>query len=183
LSRLNCEARSAFISELRVDLNLGDSASAMSSGSDAWRKRFLLMRRADLQTLRSRGMTIGAHTVTHPRLSCSPSALALQEIRECKRLLEEAIGDRVWAFAYPFGDPGSVSAEVLGMAEGAGYEVACLNFGGGLGADLPHFSMPRIHVTATMSLGELEAHVAGFYTRLQRLRMRATPAATAAADD
>jgi len=183
LSKVNWEARRAFIQELRVELGLGDSGKAMLGGGDAWRRRFLLMTRADLPSLLAGGMTIGAHTVTHPRLSCSTSALAESEIRECKRLLETAIGDRVWAFAYPFGDPESVSAEVLGMAEVAGYEMACLNFGGGLGATLPRFAMPRIHVTSTMSLGELEAHVAGFYTTLQRVAQRETPPATAAVDD
>jgi len=183
LSRLDWEARSAFVRQLRVDLDLEDSALAMSSGGDAWKQRFLLMTQADLQTLRSSGMTIGAHTITHPRLSCSPSTSAQSEIRECKPLLEAAIGDRVWAFAYPFGDPGSVSPEALGMAERAGYDVACLNFGGGLGAELPRFALPRIHVNSTMSLGELEAHVAGLYTRLQRAGQRETPAAIAAAND
>jgi peptidoglycan/xylan/chitin deacetylase (PgdA/CDA1 family) len=183
LSRLDWEARSAFVHQLRVDLDLEDSAKAMSRGGDGRRQRFLLMTRADLQTLRSSGMTIGAHTVTHPRLSCSTSTGAQFEIRECKRLLETAIGDSVWALAYPFGDPESVSAEVLSMAERAGYKLAFLNYGGGLNARLPHFAMPRIHVTSTMNLGELEAHVAGFYTRLKRAGKPETPVVIPAAND
>jgi peptidoglycan/xylan/chitin deacetylase (PgdA/CDA1 family) len=180
LSRVNWETRKAFIQKLRVELGLGESGKLVLTGHDAWRRRFHLMTRADLQSLHAGGMTIGAHTVTHPRLSCSTSTLAESEIHECKGLLEAAIDDRVWAFAYPFGDPESVSAEVLGMAERAGYEMAFVNFGGGLGTPLPRFAMPRIHVTSTMSLGELEAHVAGFYTTLQRVANRETPSATAA---
>jgi peptidoglycan/xylan/chitin deacetylase (PgdA/CDA1 family) len=183
LSRVNWETRRAFIHQLQVDLGCKDSGKAMLTRGDAWRRRFLLMMQADLQSLRAGGMTIGAHTVTHPRLSCSTPALAESEIRECKALIETAIGDRVWAFAYPFGDPESVSAEVLGMPEAAGYEMACLNFGGGLSATLPRFALPRINVTSTMSLGELEAHVAGFYTTLQRVTQRETSAATVAVDD
>jgi peptidoglycan/xylan/chitin deacetylase (PgdA/CDA1 family) len=183
LSTANWEARTAFIRQLRVDLGVGDSSKAMLAGDEAWRRRFQLITRADLQRLPASGMTIGAHTVTHPRLSCSTPALAKSEIRECKRLLEAAIGNRVWAFAYPFGDPESVSAEVLAMAKGAGYEAAFLNFGGGLGAALPRFAMPRIHVTSTMRLGELESHVAGFYATLQRSVTRGTYPATTAVED
>jgi peptidoglycan/xylan/chitin deacetylase (PgdA/CDA1 family) len=182
LSSLNWETRSAFIHQLRLDLGVEGSGKAILARGEAWRRRFQLMARTELRTLRACGMTIGAHTVTHPRLSCSTSALAASEIHECKGLLEAAIGDSVWAFAYPFGDPESVSAGVLGMAEDAGYEAAFLNFGGGLGAALPRFAMPRIHVTSTMSLGELEAHVAGFYTTLQRVANRETSPATVSVD-
>jgi peptidoglycan/xylan/chitin deacetylase (PgdA/CDA1 family) len=172
LSRVNWETRRAFIHQLQVDLGCGDSGKAMFTRGDPWRRRFLLMSPADLQVLRAAGMTIGAHTVTHPRLSCSPAELAESEIRECKGLLEAAIGEKVRAFAYPFGDPESVSAEVLRMAQGVGYETAFLNFGGGLGAKLPRFAMPRIHVTSTMTLGELEAHVSGFHVTLHRVAAR-----------
>ena len=55
------------------------------------------------------------------------------------------------------------------MAEQAGFQAAFLNFGGGLGTDLPPYALPRMHVTAGMSLGEFEAHVSGFYARLQRV--------------
>jgi hypothetical protein len=33
-------------------------------------------------------------------------------------------------------------------------------------------TLPRIHVTAEMKWAELEAHVSGFYARLQRLAGR-----------
>jgi len=56
----------------------------------------------------------------------------------------------------------------LTMAQKAGYEAAFLNFGGGLGTDLPPYALPRVHVTAGMSRAEFDAHVSGFYARLQR---------------
>jgi hypothetical protein len=82
--------------------------------------------------------------------------------------LEAALDKPVWAFAYPFGDFESVTPQVLEMAKEAGYQAAFLNTGGGLGADTPRFAIPRVHVTATMNLGEFEAHVAGFHRSLQR---------------
>jgi peptidoglycan/xylan/chitin deacetylase (PgdA/CDA1 family) len=53
--------------------------------------------------------TIGAHSVTHPRLSLLPAQAARAEIRDSARVIEAATGVRPRHFAYPYG-----------MAEGAG---------------------------------------------------------------
>ncbi|MFA7429218.1 MAG: polysaccharide deacetylase family protein [Rhodospirillaceae bacterium] len=55
----------------------------------------------DLRTLHAGGMTIGAHTVTHPILSSQDDATALHELTEARRLLEDAIGAGVHHLAYP----------------------------------------------------------------------------------
>ena len=46
---------------------------------------------------------LGAHTVSHPRLDELPPGSALQEIRESRERLEQAIGSAVNSFAYPHG--------------------------------------------------------------------------------
>jgi hypothetical protein len=48
-----------------------------------------------------------------------------------------------------------------------------VNSGGGLGAEMPRFALPRVHVTRTMNLGEFEAHVSGFYRSLRQRFMGA----------
>jgi hypothetical protein len=53
------------------------------------------------------------------------------------------------------------------MAEQAGFACAFMNVGGGFGAALPKFALPRVHVTAEMGLAELEAHISGFYNALR----------------
>jgi peptidoglycan/xylan/chitin deacetylase (PgdA/CDA1 family) len=106
--------------------------------------------------------------MSHPLLSRLPPELTRAEITESRACLEAALEKRVWAFAYPFGDAQSVTPEILVMAKDAGYFAAFLNWGGGLGTELPPFAIPRVHVTASMSVAELEAHVAGFYASLQR---------------
>jgi hypothetical protein len=53
------------------------------------------------------------------------------------------------------------------MAEQAGFECAFMNIGGGFGAALPKFAMPRVHVTSDMGLGEFEAHVSGLHRALR----------------
>jgi hypothetical protein len=101
-------------------------------------------------------------------LSQCPEGLACVEITESRIRLEAALQIPVYAMAYPFGDRESVTPQVVNMARDAGYKAAFMNFGGGLGAELPMHALPRIHVTAQMSLAELEANVAGFYATLQR---------------
>jgi len=40
--------------------------------------------------------------------------------------------------------------------------------GGGFGAKIERFAVPRVHVTVDMSLSEFEAHVTGFYASLRK---------------
>jgi hypothetical protein len=62
----------------------------------------------------------------------------------------------------------SVTERELEMAERAGFTCAFLNIGGGFGAAMPRFALPRVHVTGAMNLGEFEAHVSGFYRSLRQ---------------
>jgi hypothetical protein len=91
-----------------------------------------------------------------------------REIAESRRVLQEAISAPVWALAYPFGGPGSISPRELALAEETGFRCAFLNAGGGLGAAMPRFALPRVHVTGQMGLAEFEAHVSGFYGSMRR---------------
>jgi peptidoglycan/xylan/chitin deacetylase (PgdA/CDA1 family) len=137
--------------------------------ADLWlRRNFGLMTRTDLKTLVAGGMTIGAHTLTHPILAEQPRQLALMEIARSRALLESALGRAIWAFAYPFGQSDSLSSETISMVEEAGFTAAFMNIDGGLGVELPRFAVPRVHVSADMDLAEFEAHVSGFYMQLHR---------------
>jgi len=165
LSQVDAETRNSFLQEARLVLSAGPTQIAASSVSE---RRFGLLVRDELRQLAAAGMTIGAHTLNHPMLSQCPAEIAWDEISESRTHLEAALQTPVWAMAYPFGDRESVTPDILNMARDAGYKAAFMNFGGGLGAALPRHAIPRIHVTTQMSLAELEANVAGFYTALQR---------------
>jgi len=167
LSRLSQQKRTSFLSALPAQFGL-DAWQPFDRGESVSCSRFGLLTSSELLELAEAGMTIGAHTLSHPILSQSSPEMAHYEIAECRVRLESALQRRVWAFAYPFGDEQSVTPQVLAIPEQAGYSVAFLNFGGGFGTDLPPFAIPRVHVTAEMSLAELEAHVSGFHTWLQR---------------
>lgn len=168
LSQIDADARREFLDGLREslgrcaepELNLANPVSC---------RRFALMNGDEVRQLAAAGMTIGAHTLTHPILSQLSVEQARVEIAESRSRLESLLEREVWALAYPFGDPTSVTPEVLAIAERAGYAAAFLNYGGGLGASLAPYALPRIHVTAKMSLAELEAHISGVHGQLQKL--------------
>jgi peptidoglycan/xylan/chitin deacetylase (PgdA/CDA1 family) len=168
LSRIGSSERDLCLNTMRSDFH---AESGRYLGSEISRRRFGLMTREELGELAAAGMTIGAHTMSHPMLSQMPAELAQSEIAESRTQLEAAL-QRIWAFAYPFGDAQSVTPQVLAMPQECRYQAAFLNYGGGLGAELSPFALPRLHITADMSLAELEAHVSGFYARLRRIAGR-----------
>jgi peptidoglycan/xylan/chitin deacetylase (PgdA/CDA1 family) len=145
-----------------------ESLSFYQSAYAETERHFCLLNRTELLQLAATGMTIGAHSLTHPILSQLPPDLAWSEIAASRSRLESAIGSEVWAFAYPFGDMSSVTPSVVAMTKKAGFAAAFMNIGGGLGSTLPLYALPRVHVNAGMSLAEFEAHVSGLYESLQR---------------
>jgi peptidoglycan/xylan/chitin deacetylase (PgdA/CDA1 family) len=163
LSQFDGPRRSEILASLRNRLGLAEKWAAQFSEDAARNSRFFMLKLSELRQLASAGMTIGAHTLSHPVLSHAPPELAWREISESRRRLEEALRQPVWALAYPFGDPASVTERELEMAERAGYQCAFMNAGGGFGTATPRFTLPRIHVTADMSVAEFEAHLSGFY--------------------
>jgi peptidoglycan/xylan/chitin deacetylase (PgdA/CDA1 family) len=167
LSQYDQPARAIFIETLRVRFGLSGEWNAEHGRSDAQRRRFSLLSAHELRQLADLGMSVGSHTLSHPVLSQQSPELAWKEISESRSLLESVVGRPVWALAYPYGDAASVTAREQEMAERAGFQCAFMNVGGGFGAPLPRFALPRVHVTAEMSLPEFEAHVSGFYRALQ----------------
>jgi peptidoglycan/xylan/chitin deacetylase (PgdA/CDA1 family) len=143
--------------------------------------RFFTLNLRETRALVEAGMSIGAHSLSHPILSQAPSDLAWREIAESKHRIEQALQSRVWAMAYPFGDIGSVGLREVGMVERAGYSCAFVNFGGGFGAPQNIFAMQRVHVTGDMSLSEFEAHVSGLHRSLRQRFFQKLPTLAAAA--
>lgn len=131
-------------------------------------KRWCLLNVAQLKQVAAAGMEIGAHTLSHPVLSACREDLARWEIEESKRELERVLGRPVWAFAYPFGNPGTMGVREVRLAREAGFTCAFVNTGGGIVDRSQPFTLSRAHVTAQMNLSEFEAHVSGLHQRLQR---------------
>jgi peptidoglycan/xylan/chitin deacetylase (PgdA/CDA1 family) len=81
-----------------------------------------LMNRTQVKEWLSLGFEIGAHTLTHPRLSAIPIPEAKNEIADSKKRLEDLFGVNVKHFAYPYGD---YNDAVVDLVKEAGFETAC----------------------------------------------------------
>ena len=167
-SQFDPELRLRFLDQVRDQLRLSNNWRERLVEDSTLASRFLTLDLAGLRQLAAAGMSIGAHSLSHPILSRAPADLAWREISESRAVLEKALGQTVWAFGYPFGNADTVTVRDLRLAERAGFRCAFMNAGGGFGAKVDRFAVPRVHVTADMNLPEFEAHIAGFYRTLRR---------------
>jgi len=98
----------------------------------------LMMTSSEVKTMRRSGMTIGAHTVSHPILARLTDDAAHREIGDSKRFLETLLGERIGLFAYPNGKAGEdYSAQTVAVVRGLGFDAAVSTEWGcsGLGDD------------------------------------------------
>lgn len=167
LSQFDRALRRKFLDEIRVQLKLSTNWKERYLQDLTLAARFLTLDITGLRQLVSAGMSVGAHSLSHPILARASEQLAWQEISESRDVLEKGLGIPVWAFGYPFGNAATVSARDLRLAEQAGFRCAFMNTGGGFGAKINRFALPRVHVTADMTLFEFEAHISGFYRMLR----------------
>jgi peptidoglycan/xylan/chitin deacetylase (PgdA/CDA1 family) len=183
LSQFDRQLRRGFLDQIRDQLKLAENWRERLIQDPTLASRFLVLDRAGLRQLVDAGMTIGAHSLSHPILARASEELAWREISESRSVLENALGQTMWAFGYPFGNAATVTGRDLRLAEQAGFRCAFMNAGGGFGAKIAdakkvgakivgtkigRFALPRVHVTADMSLSEFEAHISGFYRSLRK---------------
>ena len=84
--------------------------------------RMKLLGADGLREISSRGMEVGSHGDTHVRLSgLKPEALE-KEVSQSRRALNEALGEEVAGFCYPYG---SVDERAVREVRRAGYTYAC----------------------------------------------------------
>ena len=90
---------------------------------------------------------VGAHTMTHPRLSALNDAEKADEIHRSRKTLEEIVSQPVTSFAYPYGQPGDYDEQSVAIVRRAGFTVACANVPGPVTRDSNVFELPRFHVS------------------------------------
>jgi peptidoglycan/xylan/chitin deacetylase (PgdA/CDA1 family) len=159
-SQLEDEARAEWLSTLRKKSSVPQSLLP--------ERRWRLLNACQLKQMAQAGVSIGAHTLSHPVLSRCREEEVRREIARSKSEIERVLERPVWAFAYPFGDPLTMGEREVRIAREAGFACAFLNVGGVANRSNP-FALSRCHVTADMNLAEFEAHLSGFHSRLQRL--------------
>jgi peptidoglycan/xylan/chitin deacetylase (PgdA/CDA1 family) len=89
---------------------------------------------------------VGAHTLTHTRLSSLPVTAQQREIGASKGALEEILGHPITTFAYPFGSRSDFNAETISIVRDAGFEMACANFPAMVWRRSDRFQLPRLLV-------------------------------------
>ncbi len=106
---------------------------------------------SEMRRMHGDGVQFGAHTRSHADLTLLSSKLARAEIVGSRRRLEEQLGAAVRSFAYPYGKH---SADVAGLVEAAGFDVACgINAGLNTPATSSH-ALRRVEIFGTDSLLE-----------------------------
>jgi len=106
--------------------------------------RNLMMTRGQVRGLAAAGMTVGAHTLTHPILKALPAAEARCEIEGGRRELGAIIGNEPQLFAYPNGRPGSdYGPDHCAMVQAAGYLAAFSTIRGAVGPRTDQWQLPR----------------------------------------
>jgi peptidoglycan/xylan/chitin deacetylase (PgdA/CDA1 family) len=177
LSAFDANSRKVILEDMRTQLGIPQEWESEYSRREADRRRFFMMGRDELRRLMNAGVTIGAHSLSHPMLSWMSGGLAFEEIRQSRMALQEALGTHIWAMAFPFGDSESVGPRESLLARQAGFKCAFLNTERKAADDC--FALPRVHVSAGMNLAEFEAHVSGFYRSARAKYAMAINGATA----
>lgn len=104
----------------------------------------LMMRPEQVKRLRTLGMDVGAHTVTHPILTRVAPDTAREEIGRSKEQLERIVGERIDLFAYPNGVPRQDYAiEHVDMVKQCGFSAAVSTAWGAASRRSDPFQLPR----------------------------------------
>ena len=85
------------------------------------RPQLRLLRADGVREVSERGMEIGSHTVTHPRLSGLDSETLIHEVEDSRQTLSAIVDAPVEGFSYPYGD---LDGPAVRAARGAGYVYA-----------------------------------------------------------
>jgi peptidoglycan/xylan/chitin deacetylase (PgdA/CDA1 family) len=103
-----------------------------------------MMQSQQVRRLRSLGMEVGAHTVTHPILTRLGATAARDEMGASKESLQQILGEPVGLFAYPNGVPGQdYAAEHARMARECGFSAAVSTAWGAASMRSDRFQLPR----------------------------------------
>ena len=115
---------------------------------------------AQLRELLQAGHEIGAHSVSHVKLTTIIAEQMVQEVRGSKRMLEQGLEHPVDFFCYPAGD---YNAAVRDAVQASGYFGACTVKPGANHPRTDRFALKRTEISAFDTLRDFEKKLAGAY--------------------
>ncbi len=114
----------------------------------------------NVRELRAAGMTIGAHTVTHPILSRLSAEQQHEEIAGSQARLAVELGEVPHLFAYPVGKPHTFNADTRAALRGNSFSHAFSSYGGHQPfAPLDPLDFRRTHIDWRTSMPVFQAMV------------------------
>jgi peptidoglycan/xylan/chitin deacetylase (PgdA/CDA1 family) len=96
-----------------------------------------------LKEMIAEGMSIGSHTMTHPRLARLPEDEMRREIIDSRKRLQDALGDPIDSFCYPYGN---WDKRVLDTVAEAGYSLAVSTVRGNRNGEAERWCLKRAMV-------------------------------------
>jgi peptidoglycan/xylan/chitin deacetylase (PgdA/CDA1 family) len=117
---------------------LGEAAEVAIDAEALGRDHFMTW--DDARRLADSGMSIGSHGRSHRALGTLPADVQRDELLASRRTIHERIGRPAAAIAYPYGWPGSFTAETLELAAAAGYRLGFTSLEGVNRPGLPGFA-------------------------------------------
>jgi peptidoglycan/xylan/chitin deacetylase (PgdA/CDA1 family) len=139
----------AFCAENRVDINAMHWAHAIT-----WEMLETLVKDPLIE--------IGAHTVTHPRISSLARDAALAELEGARERLKERLGINIEHFAFPYGRSGDCGPRDFALAREAGFLSAATTRKGLVRGGQDRFSLPRNTINGShRSVAAMEMHLLG----------------------
>lgn len=135
LRRLNAESRRDAIEQIARCVN--------EPASDEMDTR-LLSRRQVRTLAETDGITVGAHTVSHPSLAALDLIAQRDEIESAKSTLETLVDRPVELFSYPFGSKSDFSHDTIRMVKQANFSSAFANVPGHVHTKTDLFAIPRL---------------------------------------
>lgn len=105
------------------------------------RPQMTLLGAEGVREVAARGMEVGSHTMTHPKLLGLERELLEAEVRGSKEVLSEVLGEAVGGFCYPYGFIDAASVQAVRRAH---YDYACAVV---VRVEGNAYDLPRITVT------------------------------------
>ncbi|UOQ97213.1 polysaccharide deacetylase family protein [Hymenobacter sp. 5317J-9] len=133
--------------------------------ADPTEPRSDIMDRGQKQAFVAAGWEIGAHTMSHPRLTTLPLPEAAQELVRSKAALEEALQTKIVSFAYPYGD---LNEPVKEAVRAAGFALGVATDTGGLTIEDDRMQVFRINMFPNESTSSLFKKTSAWYRKYYR---------------
>ncbi|MCS7005877.1 MAG: polysaccharide deacetylase family protein [Cytophagales bacterium] len=125
-------------------------------------ERFSLMNQSQREAFVRAGWEIGAHSLSHKRLTQISTKEAYDEIKKSKSLLETSLSISVISFAYPYGD---YNSEIRDITKKVGFSFAVATDSGGLHLEDDRFAIFRVNIFPDETIISLLKKTASWYRK------------------